>query len=49
MARQGRAIEAIEEIEFILQAVDGDDPFRADYEDSWSKIAAMLPPKERAL
>jgi tetratricopeptide (TPR) repeat protein len=49
MARQGRAIEAIEEIEFILHAVDSDDPFRPDYEDSWSEIAAMLPPKERAL
>jgi tetratricopeptide (TPR) repeat protein len=49
MARQGRAIEAIEEIEFILQAVASDDPFRTDYEDSWSEIAALLPPKESTL
>ena len=47
LARQGRPREALEEIEAILQSVDGDDPFRDDYEDSWSEIAATLPAKER--
>mgnify|MGYP001815293355 CR=1 FL=1 len=46
LAWQGRPNEALEEIEQILLAVDSDDPFRSDYEDSWSEIAAMLPPEK---
>ena len=46
LARQGRPAEALEEVETLLRTVSDDDPFRSDYEDSWSEIAAMLPPKE---
>ena len=48
LARQGRIAEAIEEIEFILRTVGDDDPFRQDYEDSWSDIAKLLPPQKRS-
>ena len=45
LAEQGQLSEAIGEIEFILGAIADDDPFREEYEDSWSDLARRLPVK----